>query len=540
MLLLGMKMMSTGLEVIAGDRLQTILKKATSNRFLAVFVGIIATIAINSSTAVTIITVGFVNSGLMNLTQSIGIIMGANVGTTLSAQLIAFRIDTVAPLFIFVGIIMYLFFKKRSIKNLGYVILGFGILFFSISVMGSPLRELGRNPEFNAMLTNFQDPLPALLVGLIFTAIVQSSSATTGLLVAMQIHFSYISQQYGVPNPLSFETSAFIILGTNIGGCITTLLASIPANRDSKRAAIFHGMYSIIGSIVFGLLILVFPSILDWFTHTWEAPARQVAMFHSLFNVATMLLLLPFVTGIVVLMRWIVPVKDSEKASEEFERKLMYLDTAAVTQAPAIAVVNAAQLEISRMGKIASHNLALSLEAFFEKDEAKINKTFEIEKTIDFLNHRIASKLVEINNMALSISDGEKVGRMFKVLTDIERVGDHAENIAEYAQAVKDGNLKLSEIALEELKLLGDLTTKQVVRAVKAYENQDNKGLSQIKWFEKEIDKLSIEFVENHMERLKDEKCNPQNGVIFTDMITDLERTADHARNIAFSVLYDK
>jgi len=527
LLLLGMKMMSTGLEVIAGDRLQSILKKATSNRFLAVFVGIIATIAINSSTAVTIITVGFVNSGLMNLVQSIGIIMGANVGTTLSAQLIAFRIDTVAPLFIFIGIIMYLFFKKRSIKNLGYAILGFGILFFSISVMGSPLRELGQNPDFNAMLSTFQDPLSALLIGLIFTAIVQSSSATTGLLVTM--HLSGV--------PISFEASAFIILGTNIGTCITTILASIPANRDSKRAALFHVMYSVIGSIVFGALILTFPAILNWFISTWAEPARQVAMFHSLFNVATMLLLLPFTRWIVVLMQWMVPVRESEKVNEEFERKLIYLDTATTTQAPAIAVVNAARLEISRMGRIASHNLALSLEAFFEQDEAKIQKTFEIEKTIDFLNHRIALKLVEINNMALSITDAEKVGKMFKVLSDIERIGDHAENIAEYAEVVKDNNLKLSTIAIEELKLLGELTTRQVVRSVKTYEKQDRSKLPQIKSFEKEIDRLSIEFVENHLQRIKKKMCDPQNGVIFTDMITDLERTADHARNIAFSVL---
>ncbi|MDR0437661.1 MAG: Na/Pi cotransporter family protein [Bacteroidales bacterium] len=523
LLLFGMKMMSTGLEIVAGDRLQTILKHATSNRFLAVLVGIIATICINSSTATTIITVGFVNSGLLNLTQAIGVIMGANVGTTFSAQLIAFKIDTVAPLFIFIGIVMYLFFKKRSVRNIGYVILGFGILFFSISVMGSPLKELGKQPGFNAMLTAFENPFLALLVGFAFTAIVNSSSTTMGLLVTM--HLS------GVPIP--FETSAYIILGTNIGTSITTVIASIPANRDSKRAATFHIMYDIIGCAVFGTLIFFVPAILGWFETTWTEKARQVAMFHTLYNVAVLILLLPFIKYIAILMQKIVPVKQGE-IGRLHEKKLVYLDTD-VTKMPAMAAVYAAHSEISRMGKIANESLTLSLEAFFEQNEDKINKTFELEKTINFLNQQIAAKLVEINNMRLSVSDAEKVGKMFKILSDIERIGDHAENIVEYALLAKDRGLKFSGAAIEELKLLGKLTTDQVFRTLNAYEREDSSELKQIKSFEKEIDKLSVDFVENHIQRLKNQSCDPKSGVIFTDMIIDLERTADHAKNIAAS-----
>ena len=529
LLLFGMKMMSTGLEVVAGDRLQNILKRATSNRFLAVFVGIIATICINSSTAVTIITVGFVNSGLINLTQSIGIIMGANVGTTFSAQLIAFKIDTIAPLFIFVGIVMHLFFKKRSIRNIGYIILGFGILFFSITVMGSPLKELAKQPAFNAMLATFENPFFALLAGFVFTAIIQSSSATMGLLVTM--HLS------GVPIP--FETSAFIILGTNIGTSITTVIASLAANRDSKRAALFHITYDIIGSAVFGTLIFTFPAILSWFQETWTESARQVAMFHTLYNVATMVLLLPFIKWIAILMQKIVPLKE-EEFSKTHEKKLMYLDTG-ITKAPtAIASVNAAHLEICRMGKIANESFVLALESFFEKDEDKVKKTFELEKVVNFLNRKIASKLVEINNMILSASDAEKVGKMFKILSDIERIGDHAENIAEYALLIKEGNLKFSDVAIEELKLLGDKTVKQTVRAINVYEHQEESVLPQIKFFEKEIDKLSEDFTENHIERLKKSVCEPGSGVIFTDMIINLERIADHAKNIACSIASKK
>ncbi|MCL2704203.1 MAG: Na/Pi cotransporter family protein [Defluviitaleaceae bacterium] len=533
LLLFGMKMMSSGLEIVAGNRLQAILKRATSNRFLAVFVGIIATICINSSTAVTIITVGFVNSRLINLTQSIGIIMGANVGTTFSAQLIAFRIDTVAPLFIFIGIIMYLFFKNKNIKNIGYVILGFGILLFSINVMGAPLKEFAQHPSFNTILTAVANPFLALLAGFLFTAVIQSSSATMGLLVTMHLN--------GVPIP--FETSAFIILGTNIGTSITTVLASIPASRESKRAALFHITYDIIGSTVFGMLIFVFPAILGWFQATWAESARQVAMFHTLYNVATLTLLLPFVKWIALLMQKVVPLKQDE-INNVYEKKLVYLDTK-IMPTPALAVINAHR-EICRMGKIAVENLALALEAFFEKNEDKVKKAFDNEAIIDYLNHNIASKLVEINNMALSYSDAKKLSEMFKVSSDIERIGDHSENIAEYTLVAKDNNLIFSDAAAEELKVLGNLTIVNITNALNLYERQNesqsaqSKSLKEIVRIEDEVDNLSVKFVDNHIERLKAGNCDPKSGVIFTEMIIDLERSSDHAKNIAFSVLPKK
>jgi len=389
--------------------------------------------------------------------------------------------------------------------------------------MGSPLKELAKQPAFNAMLTTFENPFLALLVGFAFTAIIQSSSATMGLLVTM--HLS------GVPIP--FETSAYIILGTNIGTSITTVIASIPANRDSKRAATFHIMYDIIGCFVFGTLIFFVPAILGWFEGTWSEKARQVAMFHTLYNLATLVLLLPFIKYIAILMQKIVPIKQTE-IDKLHEKKLMYLDTD-VTKMPAIAAVHAAHSEMCRMGKIAGESLSLSLEAFFEQDEEKVDKTFKLEKNTNFLNQQIAAKLVEINSMRLSISDAEKVGKMFKTLSDMERIGDHAENIAEYALLVKERGLKFSEVAIEELKLLGNLTTNQVSRALDAYEHKDISELAQIKSFEKEIDKLSVDFVENHIQRLKESSCEPKSGVIFTDMIIDLERAADHAKNIAAS-----
>ena len=522
LLLFGMKMMSTGLEVVAGDRLQSILQKATSNRFLAVIVGIFATIAINSSTAVTIITVGFVNSGLMSLVQSIGVIMGVNVGTTFSAQLIAFRIDTVAPLFIFIGIVMYLFFKKRNIKNIGYVVLGFGILLFSIRVMSSPLREFAYEPAFQTMLVAFQNPFLALLAGFTFTAVIQSSSATMGLLVTMHLT--------GVPIP--FETSAFIILGTNIGTSITTVIASIPASRDSKRAALFHICYDIIGSFVFGTLIFLFPGILQWFQNTWTETARQVAMFHTLYNVATLLLLLPFVSGIALLMQKIVPVKEKEK-KQIHEKKLIYLDSK-IPQTPTLSVVNAG-LEVNRMGKIARENLALALDAFFEKDEEKAKKMLEDEKIVNFLQQNILHQLVEINNMPLSTVDAEKIATMFGLVSDIERIGDHAENIAEYTLDMIENKWEFSDTAIEELKILGDLTLELVTNALLTYESQVDSMLPEINRMEDKVDELSVKYAKNHVSRLKAKECNATSGVIFIDMLSDLERSADHGKNIAFA-----
>ena len=524
LLLYGMKMMSSGLGMVAGDNLQAILKRSTSNRFLAALVGIVATICINSSTAVTIITVGFVNSQLMNLTQAIGVIMGANVGTTFSAQIIAFKIDAIAPLFIFIGVAMYLFFKARAIKNVGYIILGFGVLLFSINIMGAPLKEFAQQPSFNAILTTFENPLLALLAGFLFTAIIQSSSATMGILVTMHLN--------GVPIP--FETSAFIILGTNIGTSITTVIASIPASRDSKRAAIFHITYDIIGSTVFGTLIFLVPAILIWFQTTWADGARQVAMFHTLYNVATLFLLIPFIKWIAILMQKVVPLRQNER-NNTYERKLIYLDDKRI-HSPTLAVVNA-HLEVCRMGAIANENLALAMESFFEKNEDKANIVLENEKTINYLYHKISAKLVEINNTALSKSDAEKIGEMFKVLSDIERIGDHAENIAEDTVLIKGRNLKFSDVALEELSSLSRLTIEIITKALDVYRNEDKSQLPLIVSLEKEIDAYSLAYTDNHIERLKTEVCEPKSGVIFTDMIIDLERSADHANNIAFSVV---
>ena len=523
LLLFGIKMVSTGLEVVAGDQLQVILKRATANRFFAAIVGVIATIVINSSTAVSIITVGFVNAGLLNLTQAIGVLLGINVGTTFSAQLIAFRIDAYAPVFIFIGVLMHLFVKKRLIRNIGYAVLGFGILFFSITVMSDALRVFRTHPAFLDMISAISNPLLALLVGFLFTVIIQSSSATMGLLVTMHIS--------GVPIP--FQTSAFIIFGANIGTSITAVISSIPASRDSKRTALFHITYDIIGSVVFGTLILLVPGILVWFQTTWVETYTQVAMFHTLYNVATLLLLISFVPLLAKLMQKIIPVR-ADEAKQMHERRLIYLDTKRA-QVPSLVVMNA-HLEICRMGKIVDENLNLALESFFERSVDKANKVLENEKTVDFLHQSITDKLVEITNKRMSAGDSKRLGDMFVVLSDIEQIGDHAENIAEYVLAIADTKIKFSDMAIEELQTVAAAATGLVAKALESYEKQDRTRLQEIQQLEDKVDELAALFVKNHFKRLKAKECKPKSGVVFMDVINDLEKSADNAERIVLSL----
>jgi phosphate:Na+ symporter len=524
--LFGMKMMSNGLELIAGNRLQGVLKKATANRFFAVGVGIVATIVINSSTATTIMTVSFVNSGMMNLTQAIGVIMGANVGTTFSAQMIALKVNEIAPLFIFVGVILYVFNKNTKTKNIGYAVLGFGILFFGVTVMGQPFTELSKDPGFQSMLAAFSNPFLAMLAGFAFTAIVQSSSATTGVLVTMHLN--------GVPIP--FETSAFIILGTNIGTSITTVIASIPGNRESKRAALFHLMYDIIGCSVFGTLIVIFPQILGWFMATWNESARQVAMFHTLYNFATMFLLLPFIALIAKMMEKIVP-KKLEITDPMYERKLLYLHTP-LLQSRTLSIINMnnARLEIVRLGKIADESYRLATEAFFEKDENKAKKARNCAKLAEYLVRKIKAKLIEANSAVVSTREDERIQKMLTVLIKLSDIAEYAEKMIRSKKKMYENSIVFSETEIRELKLLSDTSVMMVNEAVVAYENNDGTKLPMIKSQGKMIKSMKTTCVENHMERYKNEGFKPEQVAVFSDMIKRLERGAERAKDIAASI----
>jgi len=530
LLLFGIKMLSTGLEVVAGDKLQVILKKSTSNRFLAAVVGIFATIVINSSTAVSIIVVGFVNAGLMNLQQAIGVMMGINVGTTFSAQLVAFRIDQYAPLFILLGVILHMFFKKRIVKNIGYAVLGFGILFFSVTVMSDALRIFRELPAFQDAVIAISNPLMALLVGFLFTILIQSSSATMAILVTLNLQVCYCCEGYPAFY-IPFLTSAFIIFGANIGTSTTALLAALPASRDSKRTALFHITYSFIGAMIFGALILAIPAILGWFQVTWVEPARQVAMFHTLFNIATLVVLIPFVTPLARLMQIVFPVLENE-TKKTYERELMFLSENTM-KTPTAAVMNAHQ-EVCRAWEIANENFDLALESLFELDTDKAARVLENEKTIDFLHQNITPLLAKVTSLQLSKTDTRRIGDMFVVLSEIEQIGDRAENIAEYVIEIKDSGLSFSDVSREELANVSKLTRKIMALALEAYTKQKRKLLPEIETLEDEIDEMVAVFAQNHYRRLRDGKCKSKMGVMFTDTLSDLEKCADSSEKIAF------
>ena len=516
--LFGIRIMSDGLKKLAGNRMRTILEKATSNRFMAVFVGALVTAIIQSSTATTVMVVGFVNASLLTLGQAIGIIMGANIGTTLTAQLVAFKIDPYAPLFIFIGMVLYLFFKKKKTVNIGYIVLGIGILFFGISVMGAPLKELSKTDGFSTMLTYFSNPFLALLTGTILTGIIQSSTAVTSLIVTL-----YLS---GID--LEFQTAAFIVLGCNIGTSFTANIAAIPANRESKRAALFHIMFDIIGCTIFGTLLIAFPQILTWFQSTWDTGERQIAMFHTLYNVSNALILVWFIKQLTWLVQYMIPRRESETANMQ---NLLFLNPN-IMGIPAVAVTQAHR-ELCRMGEISSDCLKLSLEAFHTKNAEKAKQVMELESTTDYLCDQITAWLIKIRGLSLMETEIEKINMMMLVASNFERIGDHAQNIAEYASQYQQNEFVISEVGLTELVTLGEATVSIISMVTASFANEERVDFHLIEEMEQKVDNLTKEYIENHIQRLQNGVCTPRGGVIFVDMLHDLERCSDHALNIA-------
>ena len=438
--LFGLKMMSDGLKNIAGSRLRTIIGKATSNRFLGFFVGLMVTALIQSSTATSVMAIGFINAGLMKLSQFVGIIIGANLGSTSTAFLISFKIDPFAPLLIFFGIVLYLFFKKKKARDIGFFIAGLGTLFFGLSTMSSPLAGFSQMEGFQKVLAAFENPMLALLAGLVFTAVIQSSAATIGIIIAMF---------HGGVN-MAFDTAVFLVLGSNVGTCSTALLSSLAASRESKRAALTHLVYNVITCAVFGSIVAIFPGILAWFQRTWHEGARQIVMFHVLYNAAAAAAMLFFTRQLTKLIYLLIP----RRAEENRDESLVYLGSDRV-QTPETTFMQA-HSEINRMGKMAYDNLQLALEAFYKREAKIAAAVSDTEDTIDYLKKEITGYLMGIQSTELSSVDIERLGHYLQVLTDIERVGDHAMNIAEHAFIEDNYRIYISLEGFEGILKLGD------------------------------------------------------------------------------------
>jgi phosphate:Na+ symporter len=523
--LYGMTVMSTGLKNAAGDQMRVILEHATSNRLVAVLVGIGVTILIQSSSATDMMVIGFVNSGLMTLIQAVGVIMGANIGTTITAQITAFNLGAYAPLILFVGAIMYLFLKKNLVKHIGAIIMGFGMLFLGISIIKSAIVPLSESAAFVNFLTTLSNPAMAVIFGVLFTALLQSSSSSV-----------VIFQTFAVQGLLSYQMTVYLCIGAAIGSVFPNILASLTTNRNGKRTACLNLLFNLFRAAILIILINIFPGILQFIQNMSPADiGRQVANTHTIFAIVAVLIEMPFAGRIVSLSQKIIPVRPEEARKLE-DRKLQYMIAQPGDLIPAVAIKQA-RLEISRMGTLARDNLQLAVDAFFSLDDDKAAEVEDIEDTVNYLNHAITDQLVKLRTLDMSDRDRNRISQMTLVVADIERLSDHAENIVEYEAQVKSKKATLSQEALEELKSLAEASIRSVDLCLHIFAEEDFDQIQQAEDLEDYVDELQKEIVNNHVSRLMDSRCDPLGGVVFTDMSTDLERCSDHAINIATALI---
>lgn len=518
--LYGMTIMSSGLKNACGENLRVILEHATKNKMISVLVGIAITMLIQSSSATDVMVIGFVNSGLMSLSQAIGVIMGANIGTTITAQITAFNISAYAPLILFIGAIMYLFFKKNMVRYLGCVIMGFGMLFQGIALMKTAIAPLAETPAFISFISTLENPLITVLFGVVFTALLQSSSSST-----------VIFQAFAVEGIISYRIAVYLCIGAAIGSVTPNILASLTANRNGKRTALLNLLFNVFRAAILMLILALFPRVLDVIQSlSPNNVARQIANTHTIFAIFAVLVMLPFTNKIVQLTQRLLPLRPEESRKSE-DRKLLYM-TQTGKIPPAVAL-NQAIHEINRMGKIARDNLSLAIDCFFELDDEKAQLVEENEDTVNYLERAIISKLVELRTLDMSPRDLNRVYHLTLVVSDIERLSDHAENIIEYESQIKRGQASLSPDALDELKTLAELSLRSIDTCLSIFATEDHDRIPEAEELEESVDELQENIIQNHVKRLMSATCDPRGGVVFTDMATDLERCSDHAINIA-------
>ena len=519
--LFGMSIMSTGLKNSCGDNLQVILEKATTNKFVAVIVGIAMTVLVQSSSATDVMVIGFVNSGMMALSQAIGVILGANIGTTITAQITAFNIATFTPFILFIGAVMYLFMKRDIVKHLGSFFMGFGMLFQGITIMKASIAPLANSVMFKNFLAGLTNPFVALVFGIAFTALLQSSSSAT-----------VIFQTFVVQGILDYNVAVYLIIGAAIGSVTPNLLASLIANRNGKRSAILNLLFNVIRAIVIVVIINVTP-LLTWIQSTSSDPARQIANTHTIFAILAVCIIFPFTDYIIKLTYMFIPKLPEETRAAE-DRQLVFMTQ--VNNVPPNMAIHQAQLEAARMGAIAAENFEKAIDCFFDYSPEKVEDVEQREETVNILNHAIQDAMVKLQTLNLTPAMLRRISAITIAVTDIERISDHAENIIEYATRMKNKKTKLSKKAAKELKEMADNSMEEVELAIDIFTSENYENLDKIEKLEKKVDKQEKQLINHHVERLMENKCEPVAGVIFSDMVTDLERCADHAINIAYAL----
>ncbi len=521
--LYGMKLMSDGLEKAAGAKLRGILAFFTENRLLGTLVGMVFCAIIQSSSATTVMVVSFVNSGLMSLNQAAGVIMGANIGTTITSQLVAFNLSEVAPLFLIAGVIMVQFLKRPMVNKIGEVVLGFGVLFMGLSIMADSMSTLKEVPIIVSALASLRNPLLAIFMGFVITAVIQSSSVTVSILLLMA--------QQGL---LGLGICFYIILGCNIGACTSALLASLSGRKEAKRAAMIHFLFNVIGTLIMVAVLFVGSGWLE--TMFMEISGgdigRAVANAHTLFKVFQVIVLFPFSGWIVKLTYLVVPGEDQ---SAEGQYELCYIGKKNIFS-PATAVVEVTR-ELERMAEMAAQNLNRGMQCLITLDESEIDEVYRTEKYIDYLNRAITDYLVKVSQMTIPVDDAKSIGGLFHVVNDIERIGDHAENMADGAKMRISENLFFSSAAEKEMEQMLDKVLTILSFSIDMFSHNNREHLDEILELENDIDDMERSLQQSHVDRLTRNECTPGAGMIFSDVISGLERVADHATNIAFSIL---
>ena len=516
--LFGMELMSDSIEKVAGARLRRILEIFTTNRFMGMIVGII-----QSSSACTVMVVSFVNSGLMNLYQAAGVILGANIGTTITSQLVSFNLSKIAPLILLVGVVVMMFTKKEKVRKVAEVVVGFGILFVGLSTMSQAMANMKNEPQVVNLLMSLKNPFLATLMGFALTAIIQSSSVTVSIVLLL-------ANQDLLPLPITL----YIILGCNIGACATAMLASMTGKKDAKRAALIHLLFNIIGTVIIYIALFVAgDQIVELIKSISADNGRFVANAHTLIKIAQVIMLFPF-TGWLVKMTYLIVPGEDQKVGYRESYQLKYIGDKVVFN-PATAVVEVVK-ELERMASLAEENLNRAMNALITLDEEDIEEVYEVEKNINFLNHAITDYLVKINQTTLPIEDLNSLGALFHVVNDIERIGDHAENVADAARQRKEEGVSISKEAQKELGDMLEMVNKIIRYAVEMFAKSDETHMQEIITLEDQVDEKERELQKKHVERLTKGECSPEAGMIFSDIVSGLERVADHATNIAFAI----
>ena len=526
--LFGMKYMSDGLNQVAGKKMKNLLEKLTRNRFKGFLLGVLVTAVIRSSSATTVMLMGFLNAGIMDLAQATGVIIGANIGTTITAVLIAIDVSAIAPFCIFIGTVMALFSKKQTQKFVGQIILGFGVLFFGLKYMSGPeaMGVLKTSAAFQAFITKANNPFLGLLIGFIMCSVLQSSSASIGVLQALAMTSASLM-------PMKF--AIYLIIGINVGSAMPLFLSAIGAKTNAKRAAVIYFIFDFVGMLLFTPIALIFPQYTEWITSLSDNGSVQVAIAHIIFKVVTAFVLLPFIKWIVKLSEIIIKPKehDTKLRFEFIDKKISNNPVSTALQIGS---------EVERMARLVRYNFVIACEGFLVMDDSKKRELAENEELINWLNHNISDFMITVTSKEITGDVSEYIGKLFHVITDLERIGDHAENIMHRISMAKEENLGFTDAGINEFKEIYEVDLELLDRALGAFTNKHLTDTEehQLHYLEDTIDYLTLQAQDNHVQRLRDKKCHTASGVIFTKALQDLERVGDHSYNIAWAARIDK